>query len=60
MLLLIKLIEKNKKHVGRANKNNIDSLEQERTHVVINKMALKLLQGDAKRYCQKWHDYAKP
>ena len=45
-----------KKNVGRASKNQSDSLEQELTNIVLNKIALKALNGDAKRYFQKGHD----
>ena len=49
----------NKKHTGRENKNQSVCLYQELTNIVMSKIALKALEGDSKRHCQKGYDLEK-
>ena len=56
---LIETLVGNKKHVGRASKNQSECLNQELTNIIISKMAFKALDGDTTRYCQKGHDLEK-
>ena len=57
---LIEILRSKKKHMGRAaSKNQSESLEQELTNIILNKMALKPLQGDSKGYHKQGHDLEK-